>query len=314
MLKAAILGYYGYGNFGDDILMLEGLKTLFKGWDLQVYAATTESKYPVFNLEEVNKCNLIVIGGGELVHRDRLFFYSSLVKHTSIPAFLHRWFSFGWTGGLKVPKVVLGCGLESKDGYVTGSVYSDLYSSRFIGLRDVWSLEKLKATTLRNVGFFPDLSYALPLKRSTSKIQRDLAVVIPTNRSYLDTVNDSRKWLVYTLAKYREVVFIPFGSKDNDDYITCLQLSTSFKNSTVIEPKDVTLPLVIDYLSKCDLSVSYRLHGVLLSHILGVKSKVWCYHPKINHMLNTIKNNSVESLRNQQQKMFKQVLESITHE
>lgn len=304
-----MLGWFGHQNLGDE-LILEGIKKLFSGWHVNVYSDTDRSSYPTLDLKAVNDSDLFVVGGGELIHRDRLFYYSPFVRHTNIPAFLHRWFSFGWAWRVKTTKIILGCGLESKDGFINGAVYSDLYNCQYIGIRDTWSFDRLKEAKVKGVEFFPDLTYALNLK-SAVKTKEDLAVVIPTNRSHLDTVNQSRKWLTKLLAKYREVAFIPFGRQDNDDYITCLQLSASFKNSYVLEHKDVTLEKVIELFSSCGLVVPYRLHGLILAHVLGKQFKFWPYHTKLTRMFHTVHGKTPEELMETQKLNFDRLMDKL---
>ena len=80
MKSVAILNWGGHGNFGDEI-MLEGLRQLFQGWQIQVVSDNDKSTYPKIDFDAVNKCDLFVLGGGELINADRLFF--------ALPSYFH---------------------------------------------------------------------------------------------------------------------------------------------------------------------------------------------------------------------------------
>lgn len=312
MPKVAVLGYYGYGNFG-DALMLEGLRELFKGWEVTVLAATSESEYQVFDYDIVNKCDLFVLGGGELIFNDRLFFYTPLVRYTSIPAFAFRMLNFdSWVKHIKIPKIVLGCGVNVDDAsQLEPNVIRELALFDYIGLRDVESVNILNSfSQLRGkVELFNDLAFQLKIN-SFAKRSKDLAVVAPTNRSYLNTVVDSKKWLTEQLQPYNSVIFLPFGSKDNNDYQTCLELAGCIPSYVMLQRNELSFDLAVELYSKCAMSFPYRLHGLILSYLTNTPYQFYPYHRKLSRMHQTL-TASPQTIQHQQTEQFKQVLEAL---
>ena len=179
--KLAVLGYYGFGNFGDE-LILEGLRELFKGWQIQVYANDFSGAYPFLDFEEVNKCDLFVLGGGELISPSNLFLPSKNLyrfKKGSISFRLYARSPFGfplWVHRVKIPKIVLGCGVNGD--HVNANVVHELEQFSFIGLRDKFAVQILKAipSLMGKVELCYDLVFALNMDGNTCRF---LARVFP---------------------------------------------------------------------------------------------------------------------------------------
>ena len=85
-----------------DSVMLEGLRQLFQGWQINVMSDNDKSTYPKIDFEAVNKCDLFVLGGGELINADHLFF--------ALPQHFHL-IPDSWVQKIEIPKIILGlCG------------------------------------------------------------------------------------------------------------------------------------------------------------------------------------------------------------
>jgi polysaccharide pyruvyl transferase WcaK-like protein len=181
MRKLAVLGWYGHGNFGDE-LILEGLRQLFHDWQITVYANDFTSAYPFMDFKEVNKCDLFVLGGGELINPNNLFLPSRSLyrfKYRSVPfrLYSHTPFAFPpWVHRIKIPKIILGCGVNGNN--VEAKVVRELEQFSFIGLRDNVAVQILKAkpTLTDKVNLFHDLVFAINMTRDTCRF---LARVFP---------------------------------------------------------------------------------------------------------------------------------------
>lgn len=307
MPKVAVLGYYGYGNFGDDEAVLGGLKQLFMNWDIEVYAATSESRFPVFNYDAVNSCDLFVLGGGNLIWGDRLFFYSPLVRYSFIPAAVHRRFRFGWSKKIRVPKAVLGCGLDTAK--LSFEVLRELYNFDYIGVRDTFSFNALSSYPF-NCGLCYDLALANKIECSPKKFG-DVAVVVPTDRVGLDAVSKSGVWLKEQLANFRSAVFVPFGKVDNDDYKTCRCLADICGKDNVVLRGPVSFGKMVTLLSSCGAVVAYRLHSLILAYMVGAKYSFYPYHKKLTYVHETLAEKSLAEIKDKQRGEFRKVLELI---
>jgi len=330
--KVAILGWYGHKNFGDEI-MLKGLHNLFHDWKIVPMSNTNTATVSAINFKEVNKCDLFVLGSGELINSNRLFIHTPSFCGVKIPRLAHRLMNrtnmfnnISWVHKIKIPKVVLGCGVNVEAvSDLKKEVVSELEQFDYIGLRDQASVELLKSkVTLKNkVHLFYDLAFALRCN-PTCIIQecKKMAVVIPTDRF---TFSDrgvrqnqialkSIGWLKQKLVGFDKTVFLPFGQEDNDDYTTCQYLSKATKNSEVVSPENICFQTVIDYLASCEMVFSYRLHGLILSFILGKRYEFYRYHWKLSRVHETIKKLAPDEIMEHQQQEFKSMLRTVNLE
>lgn len=307
MPKVSVLGWAGHLNFGDEVI-LEGLKALFKGWEVTVYSNTPDGVYPAIDFDAVNKGDLFVVGGGELIRRDCLFYYSPLVRYTWVPACVHRLLlARDWVQKVKVPKMILGCGVNARNTWeLNGLVRRELEQFDFIGLRDVASVEKLKAVpSLRDkVKLCYDLAFALDPPQKSSQRFKDFAVVAPTNRVGYYEFGRSRDWLKLNLRCFDKTVFLPFGLSDNDDLVTCRQLVGCAKTGAILEHGALSFDRVVGLMSQCGHVFAYRLHGLVLAFISGACYSFWPYHDKLVRMNRTLLGETVEGVRVKQKAVF----------
>lgn len=327
--KVAILGWYGHQNFGDE-LMLKGLSRLFRGWEIVSMSNTDTETVAAVNFEEVNKCDLFVLGGGELIETNRLFIHTPSFCGVRIPRLVHRvmnrtniFNNISWVHKIRIPKVILGCGVNvAHASELKKEVIAELEQFDYIGLRDQTSVEILKTiSTLKNkVHLFYDASFSAVCKKNSSTYHAEkTAVVIPTDRfTYSDRgvqqthmAFQSKKRLKERLKPYDKAMFLPFGQEDNDDYVTCQLLAECAENSEIISPAKLNFQTVIDYLESSEVVFSYRLHGLILSFILGKRFEYCPYHWKLNRVYETIKDLTPNEIRYKQQKQFELMLRTV---
>jgi polysaccharide pyruvyl transferase WcaK-like protein len=268
-MKIAVYGWYGHGNFGDDIAVLGGLKNLFLGHTLKVFS----DKQPL-DFTEINRCDLFVLGGGELINSDRLF--SGL----------------NWANKISVPKIVLGCGVnvdKSKD--LKKQVVKELEQFSYIGVRDFAAYKILSCFEgLKNkLDLFYDLAFSLPVTE-TWRGRGCYSVVFPTDRStrrydrgiqLFNTAKCSVDWL-RGFNCFSRMVFVPFGGDDNNDLETCRLLCKSVGNGDIVFKP--CLNEVYSLLVDAKLAIAYRLHGYVLAKLLGVPCVVYPYHWKLSRV------------------------------
>jgi polysaccharide pyruvyl transferase WcaK-like protein len=293
--------------------MLEGLRRFFKDWQITVMSDNYLSSYPTLDFDAVNDCDLFVLGGGELINSDRLFssdLYSS---------FLHS----SWVKKIRIPKVVLGCGVNAENAsQLKPSVIADLGQFGYIGLRDNVSVDILKKIPLLagRVHLFHDLAFALDVNGYSNVPSKNLAVVIPTDRKTskhdsgiqnFDLAGKSQYWLREKLKPYSSVVFLAFGEQDNDDFETCKRLSSCASGDVLrLWAKELSLQKILSLLSGCAVVFPYRLHGLILSFIVGVNYEFYPYHWKLQRVHNTITGHSLDEIRGQQMACFGEMLEA----
>lgn len=315
MKKVCILGWYGYKNFGDE-LMLKGLHALFHDWKVTVMNGAGGT----LDFDSINECDLFVLGGGELIHGHRLFMASpSRFKFPSLAYRAYARTRFGkrpWVHKIRIPRIILGCGVNVEEPQqIAAHVVKDLQQFDYIGLRDKTAVDILNQIPgLREkIGLFYDLTFALDVETSGAvKHRTGLAVVIPTDRFTTSdkgvlvtniSVN-SQDWLKEKLQDYKETVFLAFGELDNDDHETCKSLSSVASNASVLRASNLSMKQIFDLLSECDIVFPYRLHGLILSFILGKRYDFYTYHRKLGRVHDTIKDSSPETIRRSQYTSF----------
>ena len=173
MRKVAVLGWYGHGNFGDE-LILEGLRTLFRGWQVQVFSNDGWSAYPLIDFDRVNRCDLFVLGGGELINGRWLWMPAPCMFKPRTRAYrLYARTPFSrrsWINRVEPKKVILGCGVDAENPMQIGAnVVRDLEQFDYIGLRDLAAVKILSGfpTLKPKVHLFHDLAFAVDLEQST---------------------------------------------------------------------------------------------------------------------------------------------------
>jgi len=301
--KLAILGWLGHKNFGDE-LFIQAYNELFKGWEINVYSDSPKAAYPLIDFDEVNKCDLFALGGGELINMDRLFISGS------------------WAPKISIPKIILGCGVNAeKYSQISMTVLRELESYKFIGLRDYQSVNILSENSQlqRKVGLFHDLAFSI----DTSAIQRKtpeerIAVVIPTDRfsnksdkgiKQYHLADKSLKWLKHSAFYFDRVVFLAFGEEDNSDYDTCLKLSKHVPNkSTIISDCGKNKALMLEAIANATSVYTYRLHGLILAKIFEKPYAFYPYHWKLGRMNQTLNGCSPELIGLWQREYLAKVL------
>lgn len=291
-VMVAVLGWYGHGNFGDE-LVLEGIKHLFHDDEVTVFNEKN------FSFTEVNKHDLFVFGGGELVGLTQLFLPSP------------------WVNKIKVPKIALGVGVNSKTAWnMRHRVKRDLAQFNYIGVRDSTALKILQGIRQLQgkTGLYYDCAYSVPLE--PSNVRTWLTVIAPTDRksnkhdkgvTRCNTTLNSVKWLTDTINLKCKTVFVPFGTEDNNDFETCLSLAAHVDESEVW-CHSLNIGKVASLFSHAELVVAYRLHAMILAHMLDVPYVFYPYHWKLTRVYESIKNVTVDAVRVKQKKVLKDVL------
>jgi len=285
MKSATILGYYGHNNLG-DAAMLEGIKFLLKKYlginSYQVMTNARGLKIPYFDVSRVNKTDLFVLGGGELINRDRLY----------LPG-------FDWLQKIQVPKIIIGCGINdvTKPSEMLPSVMDSLETFVQVNVRDFHSYQLLRScpSIKNNVYFDFDPSFALGMKYSLNFSHNDSIAIIPTDRTtkkydpgilHLDIINTSKAILAKMLKedKAKSIKLIAFGGDDNDDSKNCHQLQYYLfehdicLKTEIFRPKNALEALSI--IGSCRKVYTYRLHGIIFSYMLKLPCVSFDYHCK----------------------------------
>lgn len=179
MKKILFIGASGYGNLGDDCY-----KHLFAKYLNDQYDIAFDSPYP--NLEMVDNCDHLIIGGGGLIYDvpNNLHFrymtsYIDRARKKKIP------YSF-ISVGVQIYKHKID---DKKEAMIKRGVfeierwYKYLYHAQAISVRSETCQRIILQLTKRNdIEYFPDLGYLMtpaPYKRSLGK--ENVFIITPSN-------------------------------------------------------------------------------------------------------------------------------------
>jgi len=149
---------------------------------MKVFTSDFASVYPFMDFDEVNKCDLFVLGGGELISPNHLFLPSRSLFKFKYRSDLYRLYSHTpfafprWVHRIKIPKVILGCGVNGS--HINSQVVEELEQFSYIGLRDNTAVEIVKKhpTLAGKTHLFYDLAFALRMSPESCRL---LARVFP---------------------------------------------------------------------------------------------------------------------------------------
>jgi len=304
MKRVAILNWAGHLNFGDQ-LFIDGLQSLFKKLEITVFTDAPNKLYPQVDFKQINKHELFVLGGGELINEDRLF----------IPP--------TWSNKIKIPKIILGCGVNAKSSaQLSSNVIKELRNFSYIGLRDQSAVDILSniPEISSKVDLFYDLAYSINIPRIPSEPLPNTAIVIPTDRfsNQADLgilehniAETSKSWLKNNLSPFDNAMFLPFGVEDNNDWETCNALSSCAANSTIIPHNMLNTYYVCSLITNASHVFPYRLHGLILSHILGTPYTFYPYHQKLARVHATITTKSPAMIKQTQKDKLEVLLKIV---
>ena len=137
-MRLGLIGWYGHKNVGDERI-LYCIKRFFSNYEFYITSGWQDAKYKI---NELNKCDYILIGGGGLILRN-------IGQHTSL------------INNLKKPFGLLGVSVEAKDKSMEDFLETIKQKAEFILVRDSQSRKCLDNHYKVIVG--PDLTFLYPL-------------------------------------------------------------------------------------------------------------------------------------------------------
>lgn len=283
MVKAAISGYYGFKNFGDETILsilIDHLKQL--GVDVTVFSSDTDFTSKAYNvnsvgsfdiknvIKRIKETDFLISGGGSL-----------LQDVTSLKSLVY--YSFIITMALFFNKKVIifaqGIGpLNSKLAQII--VKNILKHCSLVTVRDEQSLNLLSKWNI-NAKLVCDPVFSL-----NTSAQQTISNKIGIQLRDFKTLNYNllQKLALFIIEKFPEKEIEIFSLQQNQD----LEICTKFKNMlNSFNPNiktEIVTEDIINRISKLEILIAMRFHAILTALKFGVKTCAINYDIKVEKL------------------------------
>lgn len=255
-----ILGYTGYGNIGDELMLESARRFLRSAFQNVVFITLLPDRgrlNPVHILRSLKKSDGVVLCGGNLFQDE-----------TSFRSFLYYWSVVRAALSMNKKVFFLNQGLGPLQSRIARKLLKSILSNRNVGgyLRDRVSFRYAASC---NSGFKLGWDTAvMAIEEVVSSLEEepvsDYVCVIPTMRAKEKDVVEA-----ITKMNKREVRLLSFEPRK--DRIVLSRLADMLNKegiSTQIAP--VGLKEALSVIAGTEFVISYRLHGALIAAYLGV--------------------------------------------
>ena len=282
-LKIALCGYYGHGNFGDEII----LKTVLERIGKVNPRAKTEILYPqkpLLCLQNLWRADLFIFGGGSLLQNTTssasLLWYLGVIRAASLLCRRRIMLAngFGPIVDCRIPRKVL-----------LGELASAINTFNFISARDGESQSELKKLLPnRKIHLVPDpalLEFAKLDKKSLKCPQTlertDFFVFSPHSRglknAHVSPKNLAEALRYLSMEHHARAVIMVLNK--NEDLELAGRIKKELADVKIVVPKSVTD--AARYYGKAKFIISQRYHGAMLGAVLGVPVLALSRDPKM---------------------------------
>ncbi len=291
--EATILGYYGYGNSGDDALLkavISDMKEQDAGFTPIVFShdcAKTRSTYGVecvdrFNIKQVNdalrRARVLILGGGSLIQditsTKSLLYYLWCIRLAK-------------KHGCKVMLYANGIGPLTKQSNIKRAA-KVLDSVDVITLRDRESMELLKQMGVNSpkISVTADPAFSLDAEHSDCQKAIDIAgeYVCLSVRNWTDSNESFMKGFAamadYIAEKYSVTpVFIPMQYER--DLAASEKIAGAMGTKAVVVKDKLSPEQLIDVVKGAKAVFAVRLHMLIFAAASGVPAMGIEYDPKV---------------------------------
>ncbi|MBO8160341.1 MAG: polysaccharide pyruvyl transferase family protein [Thermosipho sp. (in: Bacteria)] len=259
MKKVLLVGYYGFGNIGDE-LMRNSVKLFLKDEGFEIHELLPKKEestisYNRFNflsvLKAIKKTDVVVCGGGGV-----------LQDKTSFKSFIYYYTVFRTALLFNKPVIFFGNSFGPLKRKITRHLFKKLLKNEklYIFARDMVSF---KYASRYNKKIYLGTDPAIPVLRNIENEKNKntkKAVIIPRRiRSYVP--------ILLSLVKegFEEVTFVPFAPED-------LALSKRLSNFSVknLRVGYCEVNEAIKNILESSLIISERFHGALIAGYFGI--------------------------------------------
>ncbi|MBD3667298.1 MAG: polysaccharide pyruvyl transferase family protein [Kangiella sp.] len=256
--KIGLVGYFGWGNFGDELFIKVHKQYLSENFDLEVvHDKLAEPYFSKKKLQNLSKFDGFLIGGGDLLNPRAVSSLYWREEYFSKPVFIH---------GLGCPVTYI---KESK----SINYYKQYFSNdaiKHICLRDIESKNYFDSIVQPKIEtcVYPDpvFSLALPNKTSSND-EKILGVMLRSHRSLEGDYEHVRTAVEYAkkLGYRIKIIVGAFGELGKGD----VKISNDFAKGEEVVVSD-NLMYISSEISKCSLLLSMKFHGLVVGTMYNI--------------------------------------------
>lgn len=320
MDKIILKGFYGFGNFGDDILMLTTYrltKEIFPKHEIIICSESKNASYiagllensvQIIDNDTTIKAEWIIHGGGgvffDFKKGEAKFRWLNKAIHGMGYAFFRKSYDLyrklkGYKGTQATFRAGLGIGIGT---YTASSskFYIDILSLSdfdFLLVRDAESLRYINefnfnypvycASDMAFLHELWNLKQEVFKKNKNNVIGFVLRDWIFDDNAYLETL------LKVALQLSKQGYDLKFYSFDKTSDLCFVKEFTKHFSILVWDPHQMNIPNFLREMSECSLMISSRAHGAIVSACLGIPVICLGIEPKLTEIFNMISNSAI---------------------
>lgn len=285
-LKIALCGYYGHGNFGDEIILKTILERIKKA-NPHAESHILNPQKPLLCLKNLWRADLFIFGGGSLLQNATssasLLCYLSVIRAASLLCRRRIMLANGFGP-------IVDCEIPQK--LLMRELASTINTLKFISARDSDAQKELKnLLPKRKIHLVPDpalLEFA-KLDKNTLKypqtLERTVFFVFSPHSRGLKNAHISPKNLAAFLRRLskeyhaRAVITV---LNENEDLDLARSVKKEISDAEIVVPKSVEE--VGSYFYNAKFIISQRYHGAMLGAVLGVPVLALSTDPKMHSL------------------------------
>ncbi len=304
-MKIAVIGNYGAGNAGDELILeglLKTLKSVSPGVQLLVlsgnpdetskrYAVPSVPKFPAGirsffgsltsgkTTEEVKSCNYVVLGGGGL--------FASVTFRANLLWAIQAYMAYK----LGKPVIMYGQSLGEIKGFFLKSIIKYLFKKAiFVAVRDKESKTELeKLNLVQEIHLMPDLAFKLDINQSSIRDEKKALVCLRQlsnlSADFKSEIEKFLNWL--TIEQKLTLTFVDFQKGTDDDGPLHNEIINSLKDKSCakhISQLADSNALFTEFLN-AGFIFGMRLHSVIAAIRSSTHFIAISYSPKVRNLL-----------------------------